>query len=333
MHPNYTSSPTVEAACRLLLARTLANREPTTYEGYRHTVEAHILPALGPVPLNQITVTQVEAWLSELLQGGLGARSAQLALKRLRQALSLVVARPEWGLSANVARSVEMPRTSPRCIEAPSDADLRALFAAVRGERLEAVIAFTLMTGTRMEEVLGLQWKHVDLPRRVVRIQQRLNRTAGKLQVRDGVKMNSAGSDQVPLADELVPILEAHRARARAFRVSQGGLWRGPSDPASGEGFVFSNTLGTPLEPRNFRRWYRAMCLKAGLEDRTFHQLRHDCASLLLHNQVPLWQVSRILRHADPSITNKYYAHLAPDLQREAVARMGPVIAALGAAA
>ncbi len=44
--------------------------------------------------LSKLTVTDVENWLAELRQS-VGVRSCQLALKRLRQALSLVAARPE----------------------------------------------------------------------------------------------------------------------------------------------------------------------------------------------------------------------------------------------
>ena len=58
----------------------------------------------------------------------------------------------------------------------------------------------------------------------------------------------------------------------------------------------------------------------------TFHGLRHDCASLLLAQGVPVWAVSKILGHCGIQITANVYGHLAPELQLEAAERMDSVL-------
>jgi integrase len=83
------------------------------------------------------------------------------------------------------------------------------------------------------------------------------------------------------------------------------------------------------LDPRNMYRYFEDLRRRAGLDHKTFHQLRHDCASVLLAQGVPLWAVSQILPHSSPAITARYYAHLAPDLQWDAVARMDAVLGPL----
>ena len=63
----------------------------------------------------------------------------------------------------------------------------------------------------------------------------------------------------------------------------------------------------------------RSACRRVGLEGVTFHTLRHTCASWLVMEGVPLFEVSKLLRHASIQMTERY-AHLAPDHLRDAVA-------------
>jgi integrase len=54
----------------------------------------------------------------------------------------------------------------------------------------------------------------------------------------------------------------------------------------------------------------------------TFHGLRHTTASLLLMAGVPIAMVSRMLRHSSIAVTERIYAHLAPDWLHEQLQRM-----------
>ena len=62
----------------------------------------------------------------------------------------------------------------------------------------------------------------------------------------------------------------------------------------------------------------RSACRRVGLEGVTFHTLRHTCASWLVMEGVPLFEVSTLLRHASIQMT-EWYAHLAPDHLHDAV--------------
>lgn len=92
-------------------------------------------------------------------------------------------------------------------------------------------------------------------------------------------------------------------------------------------GFVFTTSIGTPLDARNVVRRYHSLLEKAELSPHRFHDLRHSCASLLLAQGVPLKVVSEILGHSQISITADYYAHFAPEMHREALSRMDPLFA------
>jgi integrase len=54
--------------------------------------------------------------------------------------------------------------------------------------------------------------------------------------------------------------------------------------------------------------------------------LRHAAASLALGEGVPLWQVSKMLRHASVRITADVYGHLYAEGAREAAEKMGALL-------
>src|SRR3712207_6870601 len=49
--------------------------KPTTLRDYRSTIKAHLLPAFGPLPLEDITTEMVEDWRSEERRVGKECRS------------------------------------------------------------------------------------------------------------------------------------------------------------------------------------------------------------------------------------------------------------------
>jgi hypothetical protein len=57
------------------------------------------------------------------------------------------------------------------------------------------------------------------------------------------------------------------------------------------------------------------------------HDVRHTCATLLLAQGVQLPVVMETLGHSQISLTMNTYAHVVPELQREAAERMEAVLA------
>ncbi len=81
-------------------------------------------------------------------------------------------------------------------------------------------------------------------------------------------------------------------------------------------GPVFCNRQGTPY--RSFRTAFERAVRKAGLEDFTFHDLRHTFASRLVMAGVDLPTVQSLMGHKDISMTLRY-THLSSDHKQRAV--------------
>lgn len=303
--------------------------EPTTLETYRTVLTLHVKPHIGKIPLRQLDIDHVERWMKLLKTRNVGVRTRQFALARLRTALTFALARrAQTGLRYNAAALVTMPASKKTRVAPPNLEHARALLDAARGDRLEAVVTVALALGLRRGEAIGLKWEDVDMDKRIITVRRRVSRVKGALLVREGQKMDPDKQDEVAMPELLVPALKAHRARQAEERLKAGPRWKGPDTAADGKpsGFVFTSTVGTVLEPRNVFRTFEAMRARAGLDDKTFHQLRHDCASLLLAQGVPMYAVSQILRHSSPTITARFYAHMTADLQREAAAKMDDLL-------
>ena len=82
---------------------------------------------------------------------------------------------------------------------------------------------------------------------------------------------------------------------------------------------MFRNRQGTAY--RSFRTAFERAVRKAGIQDFTFHDLRHTFASRLVMAGVDLPTVKELLGHKDITMTLRY-AHLSSDHKQAAVRRL-----------
>jgi integrase len=115
-----------------------------------------------------------------------------------------------------------------------------------------------------------------------------------------------------------VAALRTHRVRQLEARLAAGGRWQD-------RGLVFTSGVGTPFEPRNVTRQFKALLTAASLPNIRLHHLRHSCATLLLAQGVNPRVVMETLGHSQVSLTLNIYSHVLPALQRDAVARMNAI--------
>ena len=77
-------------------------RKPSTIRGYRSTIEAHLLPAFGELPVENITTAAIERWIAGF------AGSARTRNKLLIQLHGILGrAKKVYGLPVNAAAEVE----------------------------------------------------------------------------------------------------------------------------------------------------------------------------------------------------------------------------------
>ena len=124
----------------------------------------------------------------------------------------------------------------------------------------------------------------------------------------------------IALPSVAVVALRAHRVRQLEARLAAGDKWQD-------RGFVFTSGFGTPLDPRNVTREFKALLRAGNLPNIRLHDLRHSCATLLLAQGVNPRVIMGTLGHSQVSLTLNTYSHVLPALQREAAMRIDAVFA------
>ena len=93
----------------------------------------------------------------------------------------------------------------------------------------------------------------------------------------------------------------------------------------SEDDFLFTSGKNTAIEPRRFYQYYKELLDVAGIEDATFHSLRHTFATRCLESGIDIVTVSKILGHADSRITANTYSHLLPEYQKKEITKISPL--------
>ena len=78
--------------------------------------------------------------------------------------------------------------------------------------------------------------------------------------------------------------------------------------------YVFTTSVGTPLNGTNVTHRFHKHLEAAGLPVQPFHNLRHACASFLLAQGVHPRVVMGTLGHSQIGLTMNVYSHVLPSL-------------------
>ncbi len=341
--PIAASVPTVAQQFAYWLAEVVApNLAPKTFEKYEMFSRLYIVPGLGPKRLDRLQVRDVRAWLNQLrqacqccAQGKDAARPSELrrccaigrccgqrlsdrTIKDIRDTLRAALANAvaEEVIPRNVATVIRLPATRRTKRARWSVDEARTFLESARADDdpLYAAYVLVLVLGLRRGEALGLSWDDLDLERREVSITRQLQRSRGELLHRETKTPGSAAI--LPLPDICLAALQLRADRQAANRARAGDIWQDT-------GLVFTTTLGTPYEPRNFARHFALRCSKAGVAPIRVHDTRRTCASLLVALNVHPRVAMQILRHSQIAITMQVYSEAPSQATQRALRRLG----------
>lgn len=295
-----------------------SNTGPRTHERYAEIVHAHLIPALGSIPLKALHPQHIQDYYAKALQsgrrdgkGGLSAQTVHHHHRVLYEALKHAV--KHGILMRNMAEAVDSPRPQHKEMATFGPEAANRLLEAMRQSRYYVLFYTDLFTGLRRSELLALRWCYVDLDLATLSVVETLHQLHSGEYVL-GQPKSKRGRRQVALSPSLALLLRQHRAEQQAARRLL-GLELSPRD------LVFSHPDGSPLRPNGVTRAFRSLADSVGLDGVRFHDLRHAHATLMLRQGVHPKIVSERLGHSSVSITLDTYSHVLPGLQEAAARR------------
>ena len=271
-----------------------------TMELYYSCERLHIVPALGDIPVAELTASRIQTFLYYLqAEKQLSRRTTSLVRSILIQLYDYAV---EMSLaSINPARSTKLPR-QPQRPEAEEKvipiAQREAVLAAAQKDPIMRPIITTLLfTGMRIGELLALQWKHIDFAAHTITIAQSVTR--------------ELTFDENGKTMDMTDALGSTKTRT-SHRVIQA-----PELVLTPEGFIFISTRTMSMRTYSgFRASYRHFLDRNGFsgEGLNLHRYRHTYASMLLEQEINPKIVQKLLGHRDVSTTLGIYTHVVPEV-------------------
>jgi integrase len=275
------------------------NAKPSTRSSYESALSLHILPALGDLRIGEVAPLNIESFLHTKLTSGLSSKTVHNLIGLLQGIFSL--AEDNDLISRSPIRKKHKPaiRRSEKPIWT-ADQVRRILEAVPPAYR--ALFAAAALTGARLGELLGLQWKHIDLLAQKLRIQQSL--WHGQL-----LPPKTAGSVRTIYFGEALG-----QALAEHFR---NAVHRNADD------FVFCKQDGPPLHPDVLRKDVLYPLLDRLRIPRFsgasgFHTFRHSAASFINAQTGNLKLAQKLLGHSTIDMTAGVYTHTSDEAEREA---------------
>lgn len=267
---------------RELAARTYT---PLSRDRAEWQWQRYIDPAFGDWPLNKITLDDVEEWRSGLLSSGVGSRSVGLAYNTLKSLMQAAVEKDK--ITRNPCRIKGASKPRPQKRPHVSYEQCMTITAALP-EHLVPLATVAWWSATRRGEVLGMQWRDVDLAtgdwhirRQVVQVGSELYETVPKWH-----------SDRIiTLPEPGLEVLRQHRAQVERAATDQR---------------VFMNRARSDLTPHALGQAWRRARAKVQLQHVAFHDLRRSSATAMLAAGMSLHEIMMWLGHENITTTQRY---------------------------
>jgi integrase len=300
---NGTYFKPADISFREISKKWLSNKEsrvkPSTFRGYKGDLNAHLIPALGNMPLSSISREKVEKVLNNIRKRRAAETANNIRLTlygilKYARSLKYILENPAEEVKPFPLEHKEMDFLSPR--------EIRGLLESSEAS-FKPIAATAILTGMRRGEILGLQWGDIDWNCDTIFVRRSLYWLVGNENAASDTRWkfiapkSRRSKRAIVMSPRLKEILEVHKITARENKYE----------------LVFCNKEGNPIDPDNMikREFHPALRL-AGLRKIRFHDLRHTYATLLIHLGENIKFIQNQMGHASIQTTIDRYGHLLP---------------------
>ena len=182
-------------------------------------------------------------------------------------------------------------------------------------------IRFLLHTGARIGELHAARWDDIELDRGVWTVRTSVGYIPGQGMVCNAPK-TQRNHREIQFSDVVLTRLRAHRVAQAERRLALGEAW-------TDNGLIFPTSVGTYVEPGNFRRSLRAAVRGAGIANPaevTPHTMRDTAISAWVMAGDKPEIVGRRAGDADYNVTLRYYTQLRPQSQQQIAQALDHVV-------
>jgi integrase len=309
---------TVQEMLQSFLEDKARKVEPRTLERYKLDIERYLIPELGKIRLTDLTSDLIEEAYLRIQQhngkSGLSQNSMAHINIIFNAALKRAIKRKK--IAFNPLDHLDTPKRKKSQV-VPLTAEEKS--RVIQGGKSKPLIwrlmwALHFNTGFRQGEILGLLWSDIDLTTGELRLHQQLQRQKDKGLVLKKLK-SDAKSRNIYLDSVSLNLLKEWRKEQSSSRL-KAVSW-------DSKGFVFTNSLGNPMEPRRASKEWAKLLREVNLPHFKLHTARHTFATLGLQNGFETKLITHYLGHSNSGTTVDIYQHMNEDILRNAALIIG----------
>ncbi len=291
-----------------LHAKRLGVKE-STYIRYRNTIENHIKPDLGKYPINKISTSLMEQFVSRKLQNGRIDGNGGLSPKSMSDIMVIVKESFKYAQSYGVIVVCSFERISFK-----KNAQEMRVLSLLEEQRLLSVlfkdfdrykmgVFICLYTGIRIGELCALQWKNVSLSENAIKIEYTMQRLQSenlnavqKTRIIVTEPKSYAALRTIPLPEFVIDVIKPFAGSPNTY--------------------VLSGECKKIIEPRTMQNKFKTYLAEGKIEEANFHSLRHTFATRCIEAGFDVKTLSEILGHSSVKITLDKYVHSSMQLKR-----------------
>lgn len=299
-----------------LHAKRLGVKE-STYIRYRNTIENHIKPDLGKYPINKISTSLMEQFVSRKLQNGRIDGNGGLSPKSMSDIMVIVKESFKYAQSYGVIVVCSFERISFK-----KNAQEMRVLSLLEEQRLLSVlfkdfdrykmgVFICLYTGIRIGELCALQWKNVSLSENAIKIEYTMQRLQSenlnavqKTRIIVTEPKSYAALRTIPLPEFVIDVIKPFAGSPNTY--------------------VLSGECKKIIEPRTMQNKFKTYLAEGKIEEANFHSLRHTFATRCIEAGFDVKTLSEILGHSSVKITLDKYVHSSMQLKRSNMEKLKP---------
>jgi len=297
----------------------LGGVKESTVAAYNATIRTHIKPGIGAIRLDALDTHLVQSFYNGLREptkdrDAVSPKTVKNVHGILHKALQQAVA--NGYIRFNPTNSCILPRVEKKELQPLDEAETKLFLDAVKGNRFELLFTFTLFSGLREGEALGLTWDRVDFMRGTILISKQLQKekkAGGEFRL---VSLKNDKPRRITPAPWVMQLLRDRKLQQYEHREKAGAAWSNPMN------LVFTNELGGNLIPQTVVRHFKEIVTSIGRPDARFHDLRHSYAVASLRSGDDIKTVQGNLGHATAAFTLDVYGHVTNQMQEASAVRM-----------
>ncbi len=290
-----------------------AHLSPTTRAGYKQQIEHRIVDPLGNIPLKNLKVNDIQAWVNWLSNDeDLTGQTVKNIFLNLKSALE--VARKQKMITENPCQDVVLPPIKQYKAQVYTPEQTKQMLTAAEGTDMYLIAVIEAYLGLRKGEIAELKWSDIDLENGIVHITR--SRVKADKEVITKAPKSEAGIRDLYLGNEALQIFNDEYEKYLA-KAKEAGF--------NATGYVIHKPNGDPFVPDSIAQKWERFRDANNLPKIRFHDLRHTCATTMIAAGIDPKTVQTRLGHSDIQVTLNTYSHCLPEMNKAAGDKMDAI--------